>query len=526
MTAPLADRRSVTPVVRLLLRDYARNPVNLLLLAVVPVVFVAVVAPPLADAGTFVGGTGGPAVETASAGWSAAFLAGIAMYFQIAGSHEADRRAVLAGLPASTLTAARLLTGLALAAGASAAALLTLAVVRGIDNPVRVGAGTLMLALVYLAVGAAVGALVRNPVNGTVVLLFVWIFDVFFGPVMTSADRLLTRLLPGHYVTLWSVELPSGHAGRLSDLGWALAWVAVALAVAAAVVARALPRRRLARRSRRPGSPLAQQRAVTAAAWRDARRNPVQWALLVVVPLLFIVSADAVTADEPLTLTLRERGQDLAMTLRMPDVHGATMAPIAVASLTALAGLFGLLDSRLADRRTALAGMRPVALLGGRLAALAGAVVVTTGVTLAVTATVVQPQQWLPFAAAVLLAGAAYALVGALLAPLVGRVGGVFLAFLLPFLDLGVFQSPMLHPEPTTTSQLLPGYGSTRVLLDATLTEGFDEARSLILGVLWLAALLAATALVYGRSVRPSAPAVGLYPGNPGRPAGRAKMAA
>jgi hypothetical protein len=27
--------------------------------------------------------------------------------------------------------------------------------------------------------------------------------------------------------------------------------------------------------------------------------------------------------------------------LRMPDVHGATMAPIAVASLTALAGLSG-----------------------------------------------------------------------------------------------------------------------------------------------------------------------------------------
>jgi hypothetical protein len=524
MTDRSSVRRSVSPVVRLMLLEYVRNPVNVLLLAVVPVVFVAVVAPPLADAGTFAGGAGGPAVETASAGWSAAFLAGIAMYFQVAGSRQADRRAVLAGLPASTLTAARLLTGLVLAAGASVAALLTLAAVSGIDDPARVGVGTLMFALVYLAVGAAVGALVRNPVNGTVVVLFVWIFDVFFGPVMSSADRLLTRLFPGHFITLWSVELPSGHAGQVSDLGWSLLWAVVALAVAGYVVARVLPSQREGR-GRRPGSPAGQLAAATGAAWRDARRNPVLWALLVVVPLVFIVVADAVTVDEPLTLTLRERGRDVVTTLRMPDVHGATMAPIAVASLAALAGLFGLLDSRAADRRAALAGLRPGALFGGRLAVLAALVVVATAVSLVVTATVVAPRQWLLFGGAVLLAGATYALVGALLAPLAGRVGGVFLAFLLPFLDLGVTQSPMLHPEPTALASVLPGYGSTRVLLDAALTEGFDEAGSLILGVVWLAGLLVANALWYHRGVRPQTAVAGLDAAVHGPPAARSEMA-
>ena len=41
---------------------------------------------------------------------------------------------------------------------------------------------------------------------------------------------------------------------------------------------------------------------------------------------------------------------------------------------------------------------------------------------------------------------------------------------------IGIAQSPMLHPEPTALSRLLPGYGGSRVLLDGALTRGFDEA--------------------------------------------------
>ena len=85
------------------LADYTRNPVNLLLLAVVPAVFVVVVAGTLADTAFLLGGAGGPAVETASAGWAAAFLAGIAMYFQTSATRGVDRRVVIAGLPATRL---------------------------------------------------------------------------------------------------------------------------------------------------------------------------------------------------------------------------------------------------------------------------------------------------------------------------------------------------------------------------------------------------------------------------------------
>jgi hypothetical protein len=184
-------------LVRRFLADYARNPVNLVTLVLVPVVFVVVAAGPMADAAKLLGGASGDlAVETATAGWAAGFLARIAMYFQIAAAREADRRLVISGLQPGRLVGARLLAGLGLALIAAAAALVALQLRTGIASPARAAAGTVMFAVIYLAIGAVVGALVRNPVNGTVVILFVWIVDVFFGPTLSTADRVATRYCP------------------------------------------------------------------------------------------------------------------------------------------------------------------------------------------------------------------------------------------------------------------------------------------------------------------------------------------
>lgn len=492
----------VAVFVRRFLADYARNRVNLLLLVVVPAVFVGVVAGSLADAAQVLGGRGGAEVETATAAWAAAFLAGVGMYFQTAATRATDQRVVLAGLRPGRMVAARLLTGLGLAGLASAVALATLAVRTGIDSPPRVISGTLMAAVIYIAIGAVVGSLAQNPVNGAVIVLLIWILDVFLGPAMGAKDRVGTRWLPTHFLTLWMVDLPSGHAGRIGDLGWALVWTVAAVVVAwALAVARTGIRAAPARL--RAGGRGAHVLAATRAAWRDARRNPALWALYVVVPVIFVLLADAITPEQPITLTVREHGRRLAESFFMPDVHAATMAPIAIASLAALAGLFTLLDSRDADRRTALAGLRPGALLAARLGVLAAAALLATAVSLAATASVFDAVRWPVYAAANVLIALTYALIGALLAPVFGRVGGVFMAFLLPFLDLGIAQSPMLHPQPATWAKALPAYGGVRIVLDGALTRGFDESGSLLLAVAWLAALSVLVSLAYRRMVAP-----------------------
>jgi hypothetical protein len=488
---------------RRFLGDYVRNPVNLLLLVVVPTVFVVVAGGRLADSAKLLGGTGGPAVQTATAGWAAAFLAGIAMYFQTAATRDTDRRVVIAGLPAARLVLARLITGGCLALLAAATALLALALRTGIGDPVRAVGGTVMFAVVYVALGAVVGSVVPNPVNGTVVVLFVWIADVFFGPVMSAPDRIATRGLPGHYLTLWMVGEPSGHGGPLGDLGWAVTATVVAVGAAWALAA---ARTRTVHRSRRarPGSFLDQTAAATRAAWRDAGRNPALGVLLVVVPVVFILAAYAVTPDVPVTFILAEQGRSTFHTFAMPEVHGATMAPIAIASLAALVGLFTVLDSHDGDRRAALGGLRPTALLSARLGVLAFFALGATAVSLAATAVVFDAAGWPVYAAANLLIALTYGLVGALLAPIFGRVGGVFVAFLLPFLDIGIVQSPLLNPEPTTLSTLLPGYGGFRVLLAGALTRGFDQPVPLLIGLGWLTALTLAVTLTYRRATRPA----------------------
>jgi ABC-2 family transporter len=487
--------------VRRFLADYARNPVNLLVLVLVPLVFVIVAAGSLADAAKLLGGTsGGIQVQTVTAGWAAGFVAAIAMYFQVAAARDTDRRLVIAGLPTSRLVGARLASGLAVALLAGSAALLALQLRTGIDQPERVVTGTLMFAIIYLAVGALTGAVVRSPVNGTVLILFVWIIDIFFGPTM-SPDKPATRLLPTHFLSLWMVDLPSHHGGRLGDLGWALTWTLAAAALAWAVIVRSSRVAPAPRWRTRPGSTRNQLAAAILMGWRDWRRNRVLWALLVLVPAVFIWLADAITPNGTTQLSLLEHGQRVIARFNPADIHGGTMTPIAIGSLAALAGMFVAVDARSGDQRLVLAGMRAGVVLTARLAIIGLAGTLATAVSLAVAAPVFDARQRAVYAGANLLIALTYGLLGVLIGSLFGRVSGVLIAFLVPFLDLGIAQSPMLRTDPAVWATFLPGYGGIRVLLDGGLTATFDQTRALLIAAAWLVGL----GLAAGAVARPSA---------------------
>jgi hypothetical protein len=493
-------------LVRRFLADYARNPVNLLILVLVPVAFVAGAAGSMAQLARLLSGTTAPgsAVQTVTAGWAAAFIAAIAAYFQVRAARSADRRLVLAGLPAGKLAAARAVTGLALVVLASAAAVVTLAARTGIEHPGRVLAGTFMFAVIYLAIGALVGTLVASPVNGTVLIFFVWITDVMFGPVFGSPTRLAGRGFPTHFLTMWMTDLPSHHAGRIGDLGWALAWTLGAAALAWAVMTSA-SRTASAPRRGRPGSVRDQLGAAIRAGLTDWGRNRVLWVLLAAVPAVFIVFATALAPGSRVRLTLDESGRQVTKVVNLAfgaGVHPAFMAPIAIASLATLAGMFIILDSRTADQRLALAGERTGPLLAGRLTLIAAAALLATGVSLGVAATVANIGQWGGYIAASVLLALTYAMIGAVLGPLFGRVAGVLVAFLIPFLDLGIAQDPMLHSVPPAWAHFLPAYGAFRILTNAILTHDFGSGGPLLIALIWLAGATAAAGLVFRLNMR------------------------
>ena len=487
-TEALLARRFITEV--------ARNRVTLGLLVVVPIVFVAVVGGTIADAGELLGGQGGPQAETAAAGWTAGFVAAIAMYFQVRSARAADRRLVIGGLTPSSLVLARLATGAALALAAALASYLTLTVRTDVEEPGRVAAATLLFAVVYLALGALIGALAASPVNGTVIILFVWLLDVIFGPVFRPADTLVSRLFPTHFLSLWMMDLPSGHGGRPGDLGWALAWTVASILVSWAVLVATSRTVRPALRGR-TDSARARLAVGVRMGLREVGRNRVLWALLVVVPTVFIALSAVTTPSEYETMTVTEAGRDVAMRFWFPETHPGLMAPIAVGSLAALVGMFTVLDARTADRRLVTAGFRAASLLVSRLAVVALLATLATATSLAVTALFFDARQWVLYVVANVLVALTYALVGVVIGWFLGRVGGVFVAFLVPFLDLAIEQSPMLNPEVSTLGRLLPGYGASRVLYDAALSPSFDETRALLLALGWLVGLtLLASALL------------------------------
>jgi hypothetical protein len=267
-------------------------------------------------------------------------------------------------------------------------------------------------------------------------------------------------------------------------------WVVGSLVVAGAVVATGS---RTARRRQRSAGQL---RTALRFGLIDLFRNPVLLVLLVIVPAAFVLLSKATTPGRPIVVAVKENGVTSRQPFWFPDVHAGVMAPIGIGALAALVGMFVVVDAATGDNRLRQAGYRTGVMLTARLGVVVIAAIAITLTTMAVTATVFNAKQWIGYAAANLLVAVTYALIGVIIGPLMGKVAGVFVAFLIPFLDLGIIQSPMLRPEPQEWARFLPGYGVTKVLFDTGLTAHFDEIGPLLMGFAWLVGLLIFAGLV------------------------------
>ena len=525
-------------VARRALLDYARKPLNLAMLVLVPVVLVFVWGPTMADFSKLSGGSGNPRrIEAATAGWAAAALAGLAGFFQITGARKADRRLAAAAHRTAPVVAGRLSASLGLALLAAAGGLVALAARVGIKDPLRAISATVLVAVIYLAFGVLVGTFVKSEMNGSLLVSLVWVFDVFLGPALTSGSAPMTRVFPLHFPTLVLTAQASGHAGPLGDVGWSMVW-AVGLSMLAVIrlVATTRPApapgapatpaptvstgaTRVTSSASAPLKPGAAPRAdshvstppvrvapasvrvvaVLRAGMREYRRNRVLWVLLLAVPALFIGMAIMVTVDEPGRLALVEGGRRFTASLSQRRMHAATMVPVASAFLAGLTGLFIVTGSGAGDRRLVLAGFRPREVLAGRLAVIGAATALATTVGVAVSGAAYAPRQWVVFAGATLLIALTYAMVGVLVGPLTGRLGGLYLILLLAFIDVGLGQNVMVPGGPPAWGAFLPARGASRVMIDGAFTGRFDEVFYLALGLGWFGAFTIATAMVYQR---------------------------
>ncbi len=526
------------------LREYARRPLNLALLVLVPVVFVSLSSGALAEFADLLGGTSDLGrVDSATAGWAAAVLSGVAAFFHVSGSREADRRLAIAGMGASRVVVSRLASTLVLAFVASTGALVALAIRDTDALNIGVVGATAMSALIYAGLGVLVGALVRSEMNGSLLIVFTWIFDVFLGPGMGGTEPLF-RSFPLHFPTLMMTGADPGYSGPLGDLGWSLVWVVGVLvsAVRVLTVTTGFPvRRNRSSPVRGPAEPLGGRgaevvgatgvpeggqgesaalpipkagalsdsthgrrsalrlRVALTAGFRQMMRMPIMWVLIIGLPAGFISASIAATPDEPIPVRLFEDGRSFLTMVSMADVHGAVMVPITVGFLSGLAGLFVILDSAPADRRLSLTEFRPGEILGVRMVAIGVASLVATGVALAVTALSFGAVDWWVFAGANVLVALTYATIGVVIGPLFGRLGGTYLLLVIPFLDVGLAQNSMFDASPPSWGRYLPAHGAVRVMMDGAFTPSFDEYGALFMALGWLTVLGVTAILVFRR---------------------------
>jgi len=211
-------------------REQLRAPFTLVLLVVIPALFVIAAAGALSDFASALGGSlAGDAAVALSAGWAAAFISGALGFFQAASSRGADRRLALAGLGPARVAIARIAASVGLAVVAAAAAFTALVIRVDVAHPLHAAVAVLGFALLYLAIGVLIGSVITAPLEGSLLVVFVFLLDAFAGPGMTDGSA------PPWAVSQKAADiLIAAGMGTVSPTG---DWVRVVLVTAGALLA-------------------------------------------------------------------------------------------------------------------------------------------------------------------------------------------------------------------------------------------------------------------------------------------------
>jgi len=241
---------------------------------------------------------------------------------------------------------------------------------------------------------------------------------------------------------------------------------------------------------------------VTTMGLRQHLRNTLFVALLIVLPIAFILLSFARTPDVPYAVTATVRGVEAPIPVGMRNLHGAIMVPMTVSFLAGILGLFVMIVSREGDRRLLRAGLPAWTLLTARLAVIAAFSTAITAVSVAATLPGFVPEQLLLFSVVNLVAALQYAFLGAAVGLFLSPMSGTYLMFFTPMIDIGLLQNPMFPRDNVAWwVQALPGYWPTEVLVDAAFTPDFDRPDAFLVALIYLAAVALVGLLAFRRAI-------------------------
>ncbi|MFC4549151.1 MULTISPECIES: hypothetical protein [Halorussus] len=192
------EARKLSTGVRAGTRSFLREPLNVVLLVVLPLVAIEVYGQAMASFPQmpFMEATAATTGRISGALFATAFLAGLLGLFQVISAREADRRLLVCGFSRPTLLASRLVTILAVVAVVAGLAAVALTASVQTARPL-VAFGVLAAAgVTYSLVGVLMGSLVPRELEGSLVLVFLADVDDFLSSGMLDADVALAKAFP------------------------------------------------------------------------------------------------------------------------------------------------------------------------------------------------------------------------------------------------------------------------------------------------------------------------------------------
>ena len=222
-------------------RQYVREPMNIALLLIVPSLLIIAMSGAISTFSNVIGGNLGERAGTSVSGlWAAAILTGVASFFLAVATSRVDARLVLAGLNAKAVAGAHGLVTVTIALLTTAVSLVILLLTQEVAGIEALFAAIFLAAMIYGSIGSLLSVYVRGDLEGSFVIILVFMLDAFVGGPLASGQGLLTDLFPVHFPSEIAVAAMVG--APIQEEWWI--WSAAVLVVIATAALLALSTRR------------------------------------------------------------------------------------------------------------------------------------------------------------------------------------------------------------------------------------------------------------------------------------------
>jgi hypothetical protein len=221
-------------------RQYVREPVNLALLLIVPPLFIIAMSGAIGTFSDVLGGNLGERAGTGLSGlWAAMILTGVASFFLALASARVDARLILSGLRPAGVAAGHALVTVAIALVTTAISVAILLLTQEVAMPAVLFAAILLASLIYGAIGFFLSVYVHGDLEGSFVIILIFMLDAFVGGPLASGQGLIADIMPVRFPS--EIAVSAMVDAPLKDEWWLwslLYLLAVAVPASIAIVRR------------------------------------------------------------------------------------------------------------------------------------------------------------------------------------------------------------------------------------------------------------------------------------------------